>query len=116
MEQITHAPAYVAFYPMIAEIARENGYSLTIHGSVGKNKHSDLDLVAIPWIDDAKDSEELISSIFTYCNKVMIHYFEHLNVDLKPSLKPHGRKTWKIYLGNGASLDISVMPKQILLK
>jgi hypothetical protein len=111
MQKITFAPAYVAFYPMLAEIAREKGYSLAIHGSVGKHGYSDLDLVAIPWVDDAKSKRELMDAIWDYAVQIMPGYFLSFEKEWIPYAKPHGREAWKLQLGNGASIDISVMPR-----
>lgn len=109
MEQITFAPAYVAFYPMLAEIAREHGYSLAVHGSVGKNGWSDLDMVAVPWIAEASSEEDLIQAISRYA--IRITNEKLIGDGLKPDHRPHGRNAYKIPLGNGAAIDISVMPK-----
>jgi hypothetical protein len=113
MEEPTFAPAYVAFYPMLAKIARECGYSLAIHGSCGKSKHSDLDLVAAPWIDEAVNAEDLMNAIFDYGDTVLVHYFGLYDREKSkmPTVKPHGRLAWKLQLGNGAAIDISVMPR-----
>lgn len=115
MENITFAPAYVAFYPHIAEIARDHGYSLAIHGSCGKNRRSDLDLVAVPWIEDAKSAEDLINAISDYAGRIINRcYFDRLNPPtelLVPSERPHNRRSWKIQIGNGAALDISIMKR-----
>jgi hypothetical protein len=111
MEKITFAPAYVAFYPMLAEIARDHGYSLAIHGSVGKKQSSDFDLVAIPWIDDAKSVEELMAAIEKY--SVTCINEKWIGDGLIPETRPHGRNAYKIQLGNGAAIDISVMPRMV---
>lgn len=112
MRDITFAPAYVALYPLLAEIAREHGYSLTIHGSVGNQKLSDLDLVAIPWIETAKSDIELLAAIYEYTVNVISHYWEGENTETWVATeKPHGRRAWKLQLGNGSALDISIMPR-----
>jgi hypothetical protein len=111
MEKITHAPLYVALYPRLAEIAREHGYSLAIHGSVGRSAYSDFDLVAIPWTDEAVDQEILLAALSNYCRIMMDPLFKDAFMEnIFPVNKPHGRKAWIIQLGNGSVLDISVMP------
>jgi len=110
---ITFAPAYVAFYPHLAQIARDNGYSLGIHGSVGRDRGSDFDLIAVPWSTDACSQYELIEEFDKYIMKIMPHGFMDFvgwDSEMKPTLKPHGRLAWKLQLGNGAALDISVLP------
>jgi len=115
MEEITFAPSYVAFYPMLAERARKHKYSLAIHGSVGKNRRSDLDLVAIPWEDDASEPEVLLAEIWEYCQNVMLKIYRDESIgEFYPVDKPHGRRAWLLQIGNGARIDISVMPKHRL--
>lgn len=43
------AAVYAHLYPSLVVDARELGYALALHGSMAR----DLDLVAIPWTDDA---------------------------------------------------------------
>lgn len=40
-------------------IAKEYGYNLVIHGSMAH----DLDLIAVPWVDDPRPEEELIARL-----------------------------------------------------
>ena len=115
MENITFAPSYVVFYPMLAEIARKNHYSLAIHGSVGKHGYSDCDLVAVPWDEEAVDQEVLMKAFWDYCSSSMLPIFKtSFEKEFYPVDKPHGRKAWMLELGNGCTFDISVMPKQPL--
>mgnify|MGYP001324564615 CR=1 FL=1 len=113
MENITFAPAYVALYPSLAEIARDHGYSLAIHGSVGKSNMSDLDLIAVPWMEDCTTAELLMRNTARY----LVTTFNKPIVDAmqgtKPILKPHGRLAYRFPLGNGSAIDISVMPSNV---
>ena len=54
----THVkPSFYAFiYEQIKEIAKDYGYNLVLHGSMNR----DLDLIAIPWIDNPKPELELV--------------------------------------------------------
>lgn len=106
MKPATFAPAYVAFYPMLAEIARTNGYALSIHGSVV----SDMDLLAAPWTDEAAPAEQLMRAIADYADACMRAMFERSVTVLGPDNKPHGRLAWFIKVGNGSGIDLSVMP------
>ena len=105
MKDATFAPAYVAFYPMLAEIARDHGYALAIHGSVTR----DFDLIAIPWRSDALDATDLINKIAKYASMFTLQN-ETNQVAIGPEIKPHGRRAWSILMGNGAVIDLSVMP------
>lgn len=105
--------AYVALYPMLVQVARRHGYALAIHGSL----HRDMDLVAIPWVDEASDPLSLIRA-FKKATKMVIQHDEmdHLVKDCRPTKKPHGRTAYSLHVTNhgmyGGYLDISIMPKQ----
>jgi hypothetical protein len=125
MKAATIAPFYGCLYPGLCDVARKMGYALTIHGSVV----TDLDLVAIPWTDDAADAESLVKAMFEHVNAVdykgllerdcpwatpsqIEQMVEQSNETNKPEKKPHGRKAWNLYLHFGAKVDLSVMPIQ----
>lgn len=57
----THAkPSLYAYYFLnMKEVAKEYGYNLLVHGSLNR----DLDLVAVPWVDDPKDDLELVKAL-----------------------------------------------------
>lgn len=90
---------YQDILPMLRLMARTHGYALTLHGSGQR----DLDLVAIPWTEDAKSAEVLVTAL-AFCI--------HAQADEPPIEKPHGRWGWVIQLGGGLYIDLSVMPRQ----
>lgn len=94
------APAYVALYPHLSEIARAHGYALAIHGSLQR----DMDLIAVAWSDEAASPRALIESIV---ERVREAGYSECSSD-GPQGKPHSRLAWTIPLGNGAALDVSV--------
>src|SRR5690349_18101681 len=49
---------YSYCFAALQEIARDFGYNLLIHGSMNR----DLDLVAVPWVNDPKPELELIQT------------------------------------------------------
>ncbi|HKB93311.1 MAG TPA: hypothetical protein VKC62_03635, partial [Gaiellaceae bacterium] len=53
------AAVYCYLVPILAEVAREHGYALAVHGTMAR----DLDLVAIPWIDAAGSPSELAGAL-----------------------------------------------------
>ncbi len=109
MKSPTFAPAYVALFPHLAEVAQANGYALCVHGSVGR----DFDLVAAPWTDEAVDAETLFWAIAKQCNVSTGKLVDPvLSGVTEYTDKPHGRKAWSILLGFGAVIDLSVMPRQ----
>lgn len=104
MQHATFAPVYLSLYPHMAGIANQHGYALAAHGSVQR----DMDLVAIPWTDDASDPETLMRAIAEYLQLFRDIWGTELH---GPTKKPHGRISWKIGVGFGAAIDLSVMPK-----
>lgn len=96
------APCYAVTWVRLAELARTMGYALTLHGSMSR----DLDLVAVPWTQEAVDAETLVAAIKKATGTFTIPEDEPL-----PKLLPHGRKAWPLHEGGGPYLDISVMPR-----
>jgi hypothetical protein len=100
------APAYAGLYVLLCEIAREHGYALAIHGTMA----NDLDVIAIPWTDEAIPAKELAWAFFD-----KLHWMHHRALPddfYEIELKPHGRQAWKIPLFPGpACVDLSIMPR-----
>jgi len=106
------AAAYATIYSMLIPIAREHGYCLTIHGSLAR----DLDLVAIPWTEEAVDALSLIKAFKIATNTVTTgKEWDDLMPDCNPKNKPHGRTAYSLHFteigSQGAYIDISVMPR-----
>jgi len=100
------APWYALMFEKLDRIAWRYGYCLTLHGSMAR----DLDLVAIPWVEDADDPDRLIDAFVRYvANKSDVHISQPRSVS-----KPHGRMSYVIPIGFGGNyyLDISVMPRK----
>ncbi len=53
---------YTIFYEQLKDIAKEYGYNLVIHGSMNR----DLDLIAIPWIDEPRSEQNMIKEFQKY--------------------------------------------------
>lgn len=92
---------YATYFPMFKDIAREHGYSLSLHGSMLR----DMDLIAVPWIDDCSDHETLLSELCkvvgTYVEEKPYHSIE---------IKPHNRIAYTFQVGGpGGYVDISIM-------
>lgn len=94
-------PAYMAMYPYFAEAARRCGYALAIHGTMVR----DLDLIAVPWVDEAKTAEELVEALREAARGWLVDDADGVRV----TQKPHGRRAWSIHLDDGY-IDLSVMP------
>jgi hypothetical protein len=96
----SYAPVYAAaLYPQLAEIAREHGYALAVHGSLQR----DFDLIGIPWAEHPSDPQTVVDA-FTST-------FAIRKVDGPPSDKHHGRRAWTLSIGHGeCAIDLSFMP------
>ena len=92
---------YATFYYILSGVAKDYGYALAMHGSVER----DLDLVCVPWVEDAKDYTDMIEAM-----REAIGGFLMKNHLPKPGDKPHGRMCFLIQTGGGGYLDISVFP------
>lgn len=109
MKSPTHGPAYVGFYPALAELVNARGYALAVHGSL----HADFDLVAVPWNEQAVAADDLIRAIadrLSYATDSTVSIDDLFKAPYC-SVKPCGRRAWSIPLSCGAVLDISVMPR-----
>lgn len=112
------ASIYAWMVPRITEVARELGYAIGVHGSM----HRDLDLIAVPWTEEAKPADELVEAIREYVDGIItatgtegarwsVEQGKFVSATIEnPARKPHGRLAWNIHLANGPFLDISVMP------
>jgi hypothetical protein len=101
------APWYVMAYTKLDRIAWRHGYALALHGSMSR----DLDLIAVPWTEDADDPEKLIKAFHDFI-------VERANVSVgekyHATKKPHGRVAYAMHIGyDGHYLDVSIMPRII---
>ena len=105
--------AYAAIFPSLIPIAKFHGYGLALHGSLNR----DLDIVAIPWVEECSDALTLIRALKEATGGVTTGKdFDDLIPDCRPTLKPHGRVSYSIHFTDqgaaGPYLDVSVMPKR----
>ena len=96
----------------VTAVARVNGYAIATHGSLRR----DIDLVAIPWIENAVSPEALVEELQSLINAIEIDHdpesFAMLKKDVAPTVKPHGRIAVSIYLPY-TYIDLSVMPRLV---
>lgn len=112
---------YRKFIPAIRDTARQLGYAIGVHGTQSR----DLDLIAVPWVQDAVNPDELVLAITLTLKKLMprnrwLHcYLAEFNHEGKwpaPGKKPHGRVAYTITTGHGREgwgefIDLSIMPR-----
>ncbi len=97
---------YSQLLPIIREEGKRLGYAIAVHGSMQR----DLDLIAVPWIEDASSTEELVAMIAKSVSGFVIGDVHTRGGLDEPTQKPHGRKSWNICWGGLALIDLSVMP------
>ena len=99
MKEPNYAPMYAAMYPGLAEITRQHGYALAVHGTLGRG----MDLICVPWVDEAADPQTVVDAITTEYSIRQIG---------SPEEKKHGRRAWTIGVGFGdCFIDLSFMPR-----
>lgn len=103
-------PDYARVFTIARCIAWSEGYALAMHGSFTR----DLDLIAIPWTEQATDAEHLVKRVALA--------LDDLNLLVKDtsgktaSKKPHGRLAWTLTFkafGDPRFVDLSVMPRKL---
>jgi hypothetical protein len=92
---------YTVLYFDMKKAALELGYTLSMHGSM----HSDMDLIAVAWVQDAKPVEELVKAINDCLGKTV--WSEH-NLTTGEE-KPHGRLCYSLSIGSDWHIDLSVI-------
>lgn len=104
---VPRAISYAALLPFLAMRARDCGYALAVHGSMA----TDLDVVAVPWTEDAGTAEELVAELLEWTD---LELRETDTLNGVAGVKPHGRRVWTLHwrdAGCGLYVDLSVMPR-----
>lgn len=92
----------------IKDAAREKGYCIAVHGSLSR----DIDLLAVPWVEDASSAEELVEVVRAAAEQASPHKMCFPTPARPgPTVKPHGRLAWSLHLMHGPFIDLSVMPR-----
>lgn len=98
---------YACLYNDMKRAALDCGYTLAMHGSM----HTDLDLIAVAWVENAKPKEELVQAISACVGEtIWIRNGYHLK---DAELRPHGRWAYTISILGDWSIDLSVIPPSI---
>ena len=94
----THAkPQLYAYYFLtLKEIARDMGYNLVVHGSMAR----DLDLIAIPWVNEPMPVLNLIDEISKQLTGTCPDRSEYKEY-YKHTIQPGGRQAFIIDLNRG---------------
>lgn len=103
---------YAQLLPEIREAGKKLGYAIAIHGTMAR----DLDLLAIPWVENASPPIDLVHAIRDAVGGYVIGDLEKSGkIDDSPTVQPHGRLSWNICWGGKPFIDLSVMPLHVPL-
>lgn len=98
---------YAVLWNDFRQKALDIGWALALHGSMS----SDMDIMAMPWTENAKPLSELISSISDCIGGTIwkdSHYKPYYD-------KPHNRIVYTFSISGDFYIDLSVMcPKELL--
>lgn len=95
------AAFYASMWEDIRECAMDNGWAVAIHGSL----KSDMDIMAMPWVDEAVSFNELVKHIANLFNGNKSS--EQFNISYGE--KPHNRIVATIPIWGEFYLDISTI-------
>lgn len=99
MKPANFAPAYVGMYPELAEVARDHGYAMAVHGSLAR----DFDLICVPWVEKPSDPDKVVSEL----EKRFA-----LRRACAPEVRDHGREVYSLIVSFGECfLDLSFTPR-----
>lgn len=102
---------YASCFEILKELALNEGYNLIMHGSLNR----DLDLVAIPWINDPTDELSFIQAM----DVELTGNYKETKEEYMFSVLPGGRNSYVIdlhrldkqrYIDQQYYLDISITP------
>lgn len=88
----------------LRERAKVFGYALAVHGSLER----DIDLIAVPWTDEARAPERLARGLRQVLSQIYPIGLEVPPNDANP--KPHGRVCWSWWIRPWTYIDLAVFP------
>jgi len=92
---------YACLWEDFRKSALDCGWALGLHGSLS----SDMDIMAMPWIEEAKPIEEMIESLESCLTKPDERIFK----TTKSTDKPNNRIVYTIHIFADFYLDINVI-------
>lgn len=92
-----YGPVYAAaLYPELCRLFQKHGYALAVHGSLAR----DLDLIAIPWIDNPSPIGDVLAEA------LKMFAIEEIG---DPTVRAAGRIAYSFSVGFGyCQIDLSV--------
>lgn len=97
-----HDGTVIGVLYVIKHIAKRLGYAVAWHGSLAR----DLDLIAVPWTENAQPVDVLVDAIKEAIGGT------YTSAQVNPALRPHGRLSFAMNLLGAANVyvDLSVFP------
>ena len=95
------SPFYAMMLPELTKVALDHGYALAIHGSM----MSDLDMIAVPWIQNADAVEVLANAMYERVGRTIWQDDQNM----QPTYFPHGRVTYAICIMGDVYIDLSII-------
>ena len=95
------ASFYACMWDDIRQCAMDNGWAVALHGSL----NSDMDIMAMPWVEDAISFEELVKKI----SELFVGNIASENYFITYDEKPHNRVVATIPIFADFYLDISTI-------
>ena len=95
---------YAVLYNSMRQAALDCGYALALHGSM----QSDMDLMAMPWVEDAKSEEDLVKALDDCIGHTVWKDMRWKHREEKP----HGRVSYTIAILGNWHIDLSIMPRR----
>lgn len=95
---------YAMFWNEFRRTAIDCGYALALHGSM----ESDMDLIAVPWVDEPQPVETLVSRLSDCLGQTIWkdHHFKNAGA------KPHGRQVYTLRIHGNWYIDLSIFLPQ----
>ena len=97
---------YAVLYNSMKKAALDCGYALAMHGSM----HSDMDLIAVAWTEDAKSARILVNAINKCLGKTVWKEYKWR----RAFKKPHGRLAHTLTICADWHIDLSVIPPNLI--
>jgi len=92
---------YACLWEDLRNAALDCGWALGLHGSLS----SDMDIMAMPWVENAKSVDEMIESLESCMTKPDERIFK----TTKTTAKPNNRIVYTIHIFSDFYLDINII-------
>ena len=105
-------PSLFSFYfEIIKEIGLKHGYNIVLHGSMNR----DLDLIAIPWVENIGDKEVMVDEIAEVIGGTLLMQNRSVNdtIGTRYGYKPHNRRVYIININRDFEMKFNGLVSKI---